>query len=109
MVILNTNDYIHEAFRQLSDTSFYQPLEANDTSRISLEISNTLSTVRSNKEIDKKCFAYLLQNNPRPGRFYLLPKIHKGVLPPPGQPIISAIGSPTEKISEFLTFSYNLF
>ena len=60
--------------------------------------------MRSNKEIDKKCFAYLLPNNPRPGRFYLLPKIHKGVLPPPGRPIISAIGSPTEKISEFLDF-----
>ena len=63
VVILNTNDYIHEAFRQLSDTSFYQPLEANDTSRISLEISNTLSNMRSNKEIDKNS---LPSNQPKP-------------------------------------------
>jgi len=60
--------------------------------------------MRLNKEIDKKCFNYLLPNKRRPGRFYLLPKIHKGILPPPGRPIISAIGSPTEKISEFLDF-----
>ena len=58
--------------------------------------------MRNNKEIDKKCLAYLLPSNLRPGRFYLLAKIHKGVLPPPGHPIISAILSPTEKISEFL-------
>ena len=38
----------------------------------------------------------------RPGRFYLLPKIHKGTLPPPGRPIVSAIKSPTEIISQFL-------
>ena len=60
--------------------------------------------MRNNKEIDRKCLVYLLPSNPRPGRFYLLPKIHKGVLPPPGRPIVSAIGSPTEKISEFLDF-----
>ena len=60
--------------------------------------------MRNNKEIDKKCLAYLLPSNLRPGRFYLLAKIHKGVLPPPGHPIISAILSPTEKISEFLDF-----
>ena len=104
VVILNTNDYIHEAFRQLSDTSFYKPLVDNCTSHISVDITKTLTLMRNNKEINKKCFAYLLPDNPRPGRFYLLPKIHKGILPPPGRPIISAIGSPTEKISEFLDF-----
>ena len=45
---------------------------------------------------------YLLPNNPRPGRFYLLSKIHKGITPPPGHPIISAIGTPIEKNSHFL-------
>ena len=71
---------------------------------IKSDISQTLLTVRNNKEIDRKCLAYLLPGNPRPGCFYLLPKIHKGALPSPGCPIVSAIGSPTEKISEFLDF-----
>ena len=101
---MNTNDYISEAFRDLSDTNFHQTLDTDLTPKISLEISHTLLTMRNNKEIVKKCLAYLLPSNPRPGRFYLLAKIHKGVLPPPGRPIISAIGSSTEKISEFLDF-----
>ena len=101
---MNTNDYISEAFRELSDTNFYQTLDTDLTSKISLEISQTLLTMRNNKEIDKKCLAHLLPSNPRPGQFYLPPKIHKGVLPHPGHPIISAIGSPTEEISEFLDF-----
>ena len=61
--------------------------------------------MRNNKEIVKKCLAYLLPSNPRPGRFYLLPKIHKGVLPPPGRPIILAILIPHRenlRISRFL-------
>ena len=29
-------------------------------------------------------------------------KIHKNTLPPPGRPIVSAMGSPTEKISAFI-------
>ena len=36
--------------------------------------------------------------------FYLLPKIHKGVIPPPGRPILSANDCPTEKISGFVDF-----
>ena len=104
VVIMNTQDYTFEAFRQLSDTSFYQSLDSDITLAISYDISKTLLNMRANKEIGKKCLSYLLPKNPRPERFYLLPKIHKNILPPPGRPIISAIGSPTEKISEFLDF-----
>ena len=53
VVISNTNDYIHEAFRQLSDTSFYKPLEDNCISHISVDITKTLTLMRNNKEIDK--------------------------------------------------------
>lgn len=35
-----------------------------------------------------------------PGQCYLLPKIHKEEMP--GRPIASAIGNPTEKISEYI-------
>ena len=39
-------------------------------------------------------------DQPKAGRFYLLPKIHKAGNP--GRPIVSANGHPTEKISEFV-------
>jgi hypothetical protein len=48
--------------------------------------------------IDEKTLKYLIPDSPKPGRFYLLPKIHKANNP--GRPIVSANGHPTEKISE---------
>ena len=45
---------------------------------------------------------YFLVNNPKLGRFYLLPKIHKRLNSVPGRPVISNSGFFTENISEFL-------
>ena len=95
VVIMYTQDYTFEAFRQLSDTSFYQSLDSNITLAISYDISKTLLNMRANKEIGKKCLSYLLPKNPRPGRFYLLPKIHKNILPPPGPGFLICIGNRT--------------
>ena len=50
--------------------------------------------------ISEKNMAYLIVDQPKAGRFYLLPKIHKAGNP--GRPIVSANGHPTEKISEFV-------
>ena len=104
VVIMNTSDYVFEAYRQLNDINFYQALDNDLTLIYEMEISRFLSVMFQNKEIDISCFMFLNPQNTKPGRFYLLPKIHKGKLPPPGRPIVSAIGSPTEKISAFLDF-----
>ena len=55
--------------------------------------------------IDKQTHRYLTPENPKAGRFYVLPKIHKPGNP--GRPIVSANGHPTEKISEFVSFHLN--
>ena len=55
------------------------------------------------RDLDPEAFSYLQPDDPRPGQFYLLPKIHKEGIP--GRPIVSAIGHHTEKISEFLGLS----
>ena len=56
------------------------------------------------KEIDQKTLDYLMVNDPRLGRFYLLPKIHKRLYSVPGRPVISNCGYITENISSFLDF-----
>ncbi len=43
----------------------------------------------------------------KPGRFYLLPKIHKGLSSVVGRPVISNCGTATEFISEFLDHHLN--
>ena len=50
--------------------------------------------------ISEKNMAYLIEDQPKAGRFYLLLKIHKAGNP--GRPIVFANGHPTEKISEFV-------
>jgi hypothetical protein len=57
--------------------------------------------------LDNKTMEYLTPEDPKPGRFYLLPKIHKENNP--GRPIVSANGHPTEKISEFIDFHLRPF
>ena len=53
-----------------------------------------------NDLIDYDTFKYLSSNSdPKTGRFYILPKIHKQGNP--GRPIISSNSHPTEPISEF--------
>ena len=50
--------------------------------------------------ITEKNMRHLIVDQPKAGRFFLLPKIHKAGNP--GRPIVSANGHPTEKISEFV-------
>ena len=66
-----------------------------------------LEDMQQNGEIDTSTQSYLSDKTCRTSEFYMLPKIHKLVTPPPGRPIISANGAPTEKISQFVDHFLN--
>jgi hypothetical protein len=53
--------------------------------------------MHARSHIDDKTMEYLTPEDPKPGRFYLLPKIHKENNP--GRPIVSANGHPTSMTS----------
>ena len=53
-------------------------------------------------EISQNTYNYLTTDSNRTQQFYLLPKIHKDALNPPGRPIVSESGEPTEKISQLV-------
>ena len=76
IVLMNVQDYIYEANRQLSDTAFYEPANLSDLDKAVHLVENLLTAMRNDKEIDKKCFDYLWPDSPVPGRFYMLLKIH---------------------------------
>ncbi|XP_064464338.1 uncharacterized protein LOC135375592 [Ornithodoros turicata] len=100
LVIMDKETYIAEGMRQLGCQTFYRPLENDPTNDISTKITKTLKGLKVSKKIDDNLFEYLLPHDPKPGRFYMLPKIHKPGNP--GRPIVSSNGTSTEKISTFV-------
>ena len=102
VVVMDTQDYIAEAGRQPSNANFYIQTDTDLTKHHAKLVCQTLSKMVGNNEITEEQYNYLVPENPKAGRFYLLPKIHKEGNP--GRPIISANGHPTEKISEFVDY-----
>ena len=100
VVVMDRDHYVSEAERQLNDSTFYKPLDHDPTPEFAKQVSDTVSEMHDQGLISEKNMAYLIVDQPKAGRFYLLPKIHKAGNP--GRPIVSANGHPTEKISEFV-------
>ena len=65
-------------------------------------VKRQLRGMTARGEITKSVEQYLTLDTARTPEFDMLPKIHKGIIPPPGRPIISANNSPTERISAFV-------
>ncbi len=97
---MNTKDYVREGLRQLSDTQYYTEIDYDPTESFITQI-NTLSNKMLEKgHISLKTHTILYVTTARLPYFYMLPKIHKKHVP--GRPILSANGSPTEKLSAFI-------
>ena len=67
-------------------------------------IKSVLRKIRNRGDISDETLDCFLVNNPKLGRFYLLPKIHKRLHNVPGRPAISNSSYFTENISSFLDF-----
>ena len=100
VVVMDRDHYVSKAERQLNDSTFYKPLDHDPTPEFAKQVSDTVREMLDQGLISEKNMAYLIVDQPKAGRFYLLPKIHKAGNP--GRPIVSAKGHPTEKISEFV-------
>ena len=77
-----------------------QRLDSDPTQQIAARIETTIKNMVSKGSIRPEVGPNLLQPEPKPGRFYFLPKIHKDGNP--GRPIISGNSTATEKISKFV-------
>ena len=78
VVILSREQYIIEVERQLKDAIYYRKLDKPiylDTIKL---VTNIIDSLLRGKYINKKQHRYLIgEEEPRPRRFYILPKIHK--------------------------------
>ena len=107
VVVMYRANYLAEGYRQLADGSFYQRVDRDLTVEIRQEVQEVVQDLFTSREIDETVRSYLQDDHCRTARLYLLPKIHKGIQPPPGRPVVSGNGCPTEKISRLVDHFLN--
>ena len=102
VLVQDREQYLQEGYKQLSNPKFYQKVDKELTADHLLEVNHFIDQMLDDGEIDISVYNYLFSKECGRPNLYLLPKIHKGIIPPPGRPILSANGCPTEKISAFV-------
>ena len=105
VIVWDRKDYIKEATKQLEDKEVYMEVP-NDSSALVSTIFKSLEKIRKRGDWSQDTLNYFLVKDPKFGRFYLLPKIHKRLHDVPGRPVISNCGFYTENISSFLDFHF---
>ena len=100
-MIINVDDYLKEAKRQLDNTEFYHKLD-QDLTETHAHMNETIRKFVKEKLLKEHVAKALTIDEPKTAKFYLLPKVHKKEVP--GRPITNAIGMPTSTIAEFVDF-----
>ena len=103
---MGLDDYIREANGQLEDDSVYDEITNDPLPGLKEVIESSLREIKSRMEIPSETLDFFQVKNPKLGRFYLLPKIHKRLYKVPGRPVISNSGYYTENISSFVDFHF---
>ena len=104
-VIMDTEKYKTECYRELNNSKFYKRLPKDITHQVEDRIRIRLKRLLINDEIEEDTYYYLVPHRSRLARFYVLPKIHKHKDNSPGRAVVSASSHPTERISEFVGLS----
>ena len=78
-MIINVDDYLNEAKRQLNNTEFYQKLNQDLTETHA--VNETIRKFAKEKLLKEHVAKALTIYNPKTARFYLLPKVHKKKCP----------------------------
>ncbi|XP_059832281.1 uncharacterized protein LOC132397466 [Hypanus sabinus] len=112
IVIMDKQQYLFEAHRQLNNTEHYTKLKELIYWETHTEIRNILQELERAGYLKGKLVEYLTGIQPRARKFYILPKIHKNpdswTAPgeiPPGRPIVSDYSSESYRIAEFIDAS----
>jgi len=110
LVVMDTKDYLFESYRQLKDENYYKKLKTSILPENKIKIKNILTDMYHDGCISMKQLRYLSgPEDPRPRRFYILPKIHKNPntwsVPnkiPQGRPVVSDTNSESYRVSDYI-------
>ncbi|XP_069615983.1 uncharacterized protein [Ranitomeya imitator] len=104
VVVWPADMYEREAFKQLNMAHCYRRLTVNPLENYKMELDQILKLAKEDGIITTKMMEGLMVEFPIVPTFYLTPKVHKDTTNPPGRPIVSGIGSLTEKICRYIDF-----
>ena len=99
VTILDLNDYINNANKQLNDPSRYKELMYDPTLTHANTINDTIEAFKIKQKIPTDCLKSIYPKTPQ---LRLPLKIHKPEHP--GRPIVSSINSHSSKISEYVDY-----
>ena len=100
VVIVDVDDYIQEANRQLDDKEFYKKLTIDTTEINRIKVNRTINELKSSHLLNEKIANDLLSSEAKTPQFKMLPKVHKEGNP--GRPVVSSIDCHTTKISKYI-------
>ena len=87
---MNCTEYVEEGLNQLSDPKFYKKVDSDYTHKHNELVQLKVEQMFKDKDIKDSVRMFLKNEKPRTSQFYLLPKIHKRLIKPPGHPTVSA-------------------
>ena len=102
VVIMDTDKYIEESDRQLSDRTNYKKLQNDPTLQHNKLVNDTITRFIKEKLLPQNIADGLSTSNPRTPKFYLSPKIHKPNNP--GHPVISSVDCHTSNILRYVDY-----
>ena len=97
-VILDIEDYVKEAERQLNNKENYRKINYHPTTVNNEIIHKVISRIQKENLLSNNISEGRKTENPKTPHFYLKPKVHKDGNP--GRPVISSINCHTSEISE---------
>ena len=101
-VILDVEDYVKKAERQLNDKENYRKINCDPTTLNNETIHKTISRFQKEYLLSRNISEGLKIENPKTPHFYLETKVHKEGNP--GRPVISSINCYISKISEYVDY-----
>uniref|UniRef100_A0A8C5PGH1 Reverse transcriptase domain-containing protein n=1 Tax=Leptobrachium leishanense TaxID=445787 RepID=A0A8C5PGH1_9ANUR len=102
VVILKKDNYVAEVMKILNDGVTYKEIRENPIDSIKRSLKAYLDKGKEVGILLEKEYQYLHNIYPKTPSFYILPKIHKNPIEPPGRPIVAGINSITSNLSQYV-------
>ncbi|CAJ0929381.1 unnamed protein product, partial [Ranitomeya imitator] len=109
LVILDHQRYVGMCRSILDDRETYGVLENDPTDRFIGSLMTILDIGLRDKLISYNEYKFLVPRTPTIPTFYALPKVHKGLSPLKGRPIVSGVGSLSQNVGIYIDNILRLF